>query len=117
MKKPATYRSKLSSPPIVPAGKLYTTPTMLSSGEALKKTNFVGIMWNSSPVIASPFAPGGSLPFPANCLLPTAYCHCHCHFLPSLSFLFAPFASLRFSFFFFAPAVLVHRSPRQALAI
>jgi len=57
--------------PIVPAGKLYTTRTMLPSGEGLKKRNFVGIMWNSSPVLASPFAPGGSLSFP-----------CHCHFFP-----------------------------------
>jgi len=32
--------------PVVPAGKLYTTPTMLSSGEGLKKSNFVWIMLN-----------------------------------------------------------------------
>ena len=31
----------------------------LSSGEALKKTNSVGVLSNSSPVLASPFAPGG----------------------------------------------------------
>ncbi len=82
--------------PIVTAGKLYTTPTVLSSGEALKKTNFVWILFNFAPVIAPPFAPGGvpSL-FPANCwsvaeipptplpagpVPPTAgrrgYCHC-----------------------------------------
>ena len=31
---------------IVPAGKLYTTPTVLSSGEALKKRNFVCVLSN-----------------------------------------------------------------------
>jgi len=62
MKKPATYRSKLSSrvptggvgtwrshsapSPIVPASKLYTTSTVLSSGEALKKRNFVWVLSN-----------------------------------------------------------------------
>ena len=50
--------------PIVPAGKLNTTQTMLPSGEGLKKLNFVGIMLNSSPVLAPPFAPGGYLSFP-----------------------------------------------------
>ena len=58
--------------PIVPAGKLDTTSTVLSSGEALKKTNFVGVLSNFALVIASPFAPGGYLPFP--CRLPTADC-------------------------------------------
>ncbi len=33
--------------PIVPAGKLNTTSTVLSSGEALKKTNFVWVLSNS----------------------------------------------------------------------
>ena len=32
--------------PIVPASKLYTTPTMLSSGDTPKKRNFVGILLN-----------------------------------------------------------------------
>jgi len=31
----------------------------LSSGSTLKKRNFVGIMLNSSPILASPFALGG----------------------------------------------------------
>ena len=57
--------------PIVPAGKLNTAQTMLPSGEGLKKRNIVWILFNSSPVIASPFAPGGALSFP--CQLPTAY--------------------------------------------
>ncbi len=77
MRKPATYRSKLSSrgqspwrshsapSPIVPASKLYTTPTMLSSGNTPKKMNFVGVLSNSSPVLASPFAPGGLARWPA----------------------------------------------------
>jgi len=43
----------------------------LLSGEALKKRNFVGILLNFAPVIASPFVPGGALSFP--CQLPTAY--------------------------------------------
>ncbi len=46
--------------PIVPAGKHYTTPTVLSSGEALKKTNSVRVLSNFALVIAPPFAPGGS---------------------------------------------------------
>ena len=54
--------------PIVPAGKLDTTPTVLSSGEALKKTNSVGVLLNSSLVLAPPFAPGGSL-FALLCVL------------------------------------------------
>jgi len=83
MKKPATYRSKLSSrvptggvgrwrsvvarprrgrgnlilhsapPPIVPASKLYTTRTMLSSGKNFKMGNFGWVLSNSSPVLAS----------------------------------------------------------------
>ncbi len=66
--------------PIVPAGKLYTTQTMLPSGKNFKMRNFGGVLSNSSPVIASPFAPGGSrsssCPLPtANCLLPTANCY------------------------------------------
>ena len=39
--------SNFAPSPILPAGKLYTTPTVLSSGEALKKMNFVGILLNS----------------------------------------------------------------------
>ncbi len=40
--------------PIVPASKFHTARTMLPSGEALKMRNFVGVLWNSSPVLASP---------------------------------------------------------------
>ncbi len=60
-----TWRSHSAPSPIVPASKLYTTRTMLSSGEAFKKKNFVGILSNSSPVLASPFAPGGLARWPA----------------------------------------------------
>ncbi len=35
--------------PVVPAGKLDTTRTVLPSGEALKKKNFVGVLSNFSP--------------------------------------------------------------------
>jgi len=95
--------SSFAPSPIMPAGKLNTTPTVLSSGEALKKRNIVWILLDSSPVPASLSAPGGSrsslfsllpancwsaakipptagLPRPlrrgptANCLLPTAPC-------------------------------------------
>ncbi len=61
--------------PIVPAGKHYTTPTVLSSGEALKKTNSVGVLSNfpsgslrDAPVPCFPFYsrrfPLFSLPLP-----------------------------------------------------
>ena len=62
--------------PIVPAGKLYTTSTVLSSGEGLKKRNFVRVLSNFAPVLASPFAPGA--PLSILFFLPTANCHCHC---------------------------------------
>ncbi len=102
--------------PILPAGKHYTTSTVLSSGEALKKTNSVGIMLNSSPVIAPPFAPGGSLSFPADCRLPaakarrrrlrrglpTAYCPWIPLPLAFSSLIFALLASWRFALFLFS---------------
>ena len=82
MKKPATYRSKLSSR--VPTGSVGTisfctvTPSAhrrtkhhlnsASSGNTPKKTNSVGVLLNFAPVPASPSAPGGSLSFP--CQLP-----------------------------------------------
>ncbi len=60
--------SNFAPSPIVPASKLYTTSTVLSSGEGLKKRNFVGIMLNSSPFPA-PYhfwltsrSPPGSIP-------------------------------------------------------
>ncbi len=60
--------------PIVHAGKLYTTPTVLSSGEALKKNEFCIDFVQFRALLASPSAPGISPSFPADCLLPTAYC-------------------------------------------
>ncbi len=77
MKKPATYHSNPSSrvptggvgrwrshsapSPIVPARKLNTTSTVLSSGEALKKKNFVGVLLNFAP---QGIHPGYSAPSP-----------------------------------------------------
>ena len=45
----------------------------LPSGKNLKMRNFGGVLSNFAPALASPFAPGGSLSFPAYCLLSTAY--------------------------------------------
>ncbi len=42
----AEWRSHSAPSPIVPASKLYTTPTVLSSGDTPKKMNFVGILLN-----------------------------------------------------------------------
>ena len=102
----------------VPAGKLYTTQTMLPSGEGLKKLNFVGILLNSSPVLASPFAPGGSLPIlfflpTAYCQLTTAYCscycHCHCHFPPRPQ----PRFLVRWHYSFLTPSAMRPRASRM----
>ncbi len=48
----------------VPAGKLDTTSTVLSSGEALKKTNFVGVLSNSRVSSRSRFGGRSTGAFP-----------------------------------------------------
>ncbi len=59
--------------PIVPTGKLYTTSTVLSSGEALKKNEFCIDFVQFRAGHCAPFCSRrGSPSFPADCLLPTA---------------------------------------------
>ncbi len=45
----------------MPTGKHYTTPTVLSSGEALKKTNFVGVLSSFAPLPAGQVQGGVTL--------------------------------------------------------
>ena len=65
MKMPPSY-CPATSPAASFGTEIFFHRTIYASrrAKALKMWNSVGILWNSSPILSSPFAPGGSLSFP-----------------------------------------------------